>query len=576
MVTRWAWVWALLIAAMFATPATAQLVPCPSEPIETVVKLARKTFHCIEVERDERAGVIYRIVTDKGTPESALAPYRAMIRGIVDRTFTTWREARAVTTHGVSFVLLPTGGFTGNATGSLALTPYPTLGWDGEAECVVMVDLARITSLLAEQKATTNREDFLGLTVAHELAHCLQTWNWPRQRMARDANWWVEGIAEVLGAVAYPGAVDIFRRRYPLFKKTAATVPLTRMSYESVVFFQWVWNQRHADVFAFMDAMPSCQSSQDCSGTEEAAQRKATIAFLGKAQGGEGGARLQVFAQDFVDNAIPNAAGAPVGPPNPAPKQLVAAAAEVSVGGAPWTIQTRDLTVTKGDYTVLEFDMLQSARARDAKFPAPWGDLPHKVRPGCEGQAQFKLAFVPLNETAAKARYRLDQDKGCDKTPAAKVDACATGTWTVDADSHKAMLASWLGKDGRVDAVHGSVTFTFGQDGVARMEAKNFTAEATPIVEIESHVSVAVSGVDEGPWSTEGGRLTFTGGKGNTLSTVVKMTVGPISRTVSNQFLFERGSIYDYTCGAGTLVLRYAGPRSLPADRRPMWRLVRQ
>ena len=573
MVTRWAWVWALLVAALFATPAAAQFAPCADAGFTKLVGNVAPGFVCREVERGERAGVPFRIVSPSKADPQAIAEAQATMGDILEHSVTTWRAARQFATRPVSFVLFPSGKFVNGAEDALALAFKPKLPPSGE--CVILVDLARIGAVATQFKQGSNAEELMALTVAHELAHCVQDWGWQKQSVSPAARWWREGVAELLGAVAYPSAIDIFRRRYPLFKKTAATVPLTRMREESVVFFQWIWNKRHADLFGFMDAMPACADTA-CGSADEAAQRKATIAFLGKAQGGEGGARIQVFAQDFVDNAIPNAAGAPVGPPDPAPKQLVTGSADVPVGGTPWTIQTRDLTVSKGDYTVLEFDMLQSARARDAKFPAPWGDLPHKIRPGCEGQAHFKLAFVPVNDTAAKARYRLEQDKGCEKTPVAKVDACAAGTWTVDNEGHRAMLASWIGKEGRVDAVHGTVTFTFGADGVARLEAKDFTAEATPIVEIPSHVSVAVSGVDEGPWTTANGQLTFVGGKGNALSTVVKVTMGPISRTMKNQFLFERGSIYDYTCGAGTLLLRYAGPHSLPVDRRPVWHLVRK
>lgn len=577
MVPRWWLCVVVLVLALAPGGARAQLTDCGGATFTDVAHAVLPTFKCHELERRTRGGVEYRVVIDNWVSVADVAKPRALIGDVVEHTFATWLAVRPITTRGVTFVLLPEestppklieDGALGGAVRQLIGT--------AEQECLIVLNMARFRQLLVEYGTESNETDFFGLLVAHELAHCVQYWNHPGKWEPATADWWVEGVAELLAAVAYPGSVDIFHRRYPLFKKKMATVPLTQMTYETVIFFQWVWNHDHADIFTFMDEMPKCGSGQPCTGADEAAQRRGVLRFLGKAHGAPGSERMQVFAQDVVDNAIPNHHGAPAGKPEPATEQIVRDSAVVPMGGTPWTLQTRDLTVENGDYFALEYAMFPSARARDAAFPSPWDALPMTIAPGCERAARFKLAYIPLDETSAeKAHYKLDKTKGCEKVAVSGTrDACATGDWTVDRAQYRAMLGRMLQGSGTVDAVSGDLAFTFDGEGAARFAAADFTVKGAPSTEIESHVAIVANGVNQGRWSAENGRLVFEAPPG-TLKVSVTVDVGGFSHSTENSYLFEPG-VYAYSCADGALQLRYAGPQIMPPDMAPVWHLVRR
>ena len=102
-------------------------------------------------------------------------------------------------------------------------------------------------------------------TVAHEVFHCFQLWNFPAHTAKgyKSANeWWVEGSAEYFSNTVYPTTNDEWKR-VNRFDRRSSTLPLTRMSYETTVFFQYMANQLgDAAIIALFKSFPVTTSPQ--------------------------------------------------------------------------------------------------------------------------------------------------------------------------------------------------------------------------------------------------------------------------------------------------------------------------
>jgi hypothetical protein len=96
-------------------------------------------------------------------------------------------------------------------------------------------------------------------SVAHEIAHCYQYWNYPGQMDVHPdhSGWWMEGSAEYFSNLVYPA--DNFEYRFTSeWESDTKNHPLEIRSYSNFLFFQYLDNVRSpAVVAAFPSAMPT-------------------------------------------------------------------------------------------------------------------------------------------------------------------------------------------------------------------------------------------------------------------------------------------------------------------------------
>ena len=80
--------------------------------------------------------------------------------------------------------------------------------------------------------------------IAHEIAHCFQSWNFKDQLLGpgSDSKWWSEGMAEYFSNVVYKD-VNAEHQYKDEFASLSTTRPLTGMSYENFAFFQFMGNR---------------------------------------------------------------------------------------------------------------------------------------------------------------------------------------------------------------------------------------------------------------------------------------------------------------------------------------------
>lgn len=105
-------------------------------------------------------------------------------------------------------------------------------------------------------------------TLAHELFHCFQQWNMPRQFFGDDSDewvpitdWWVEGTAEHFSNVVYPALNDEWYQWADRFDGVSPFRPITDMKYEATVFWQYLeWQIGNAGIIDLLKTLPTNRS----------------------------------------------------------------------------------------------------------------------------------------------------------------------------------------------------------------------------------------------------------------------------------------------------------------------------
>ena len=101
---------------------------------------------------------------------------------------------------------------------------------------------------------------FFKQTVAHEMFHCYQYWNYPEASMwvpYEENDWWLEGTADYFSNYVYP-TVNGEHMYTPSFDDRSPIYSLIEMDYENVVLFQYLANEiGNAGVLRLIESMPT-------------------------------------------------------------------------------------------------------------------------------------------------------------------------------------------------------------------------------------------------------------------------------------------------------------------------------
>ncbi len=564
----------LLVLLLTAAPGVqAQtFLDCNGKDFLAAVQEGFPKFACAEIGRASPGGLPVRFVRDANdktfaAEATATAEAIATIAGAVDKALQVWTgAAAALTFREATFVI-----------GSPA-TPQISTRWarfrgltigpaedTGPPECIVLIDLNRIAE--KAQPAPENMEEGLAFVAAHEYAHCLQRWNFFAAMRAAGSGWWVEGTASLLGSVVSPGAMTIFRDERNFLDGIAAQ-PIIKMSYENVLFFQWMWNTSPGSVFDLMRALPKGPG----------ATLDGQAAALRRALGGlDSSERLADFAQKLADNGIPNAAGGLPGKLKPGGPVIVTDTGKVPLPGQAWTVQLRPVVFRGGTYLATVTGAL-GGRAVKKEGDTEWSaDFPMASgTTDCDKEERYLMATVTTDK---EAQIALDvrRIQSCRKAFALSgpmaTDACVTGAWTVDEPARRALLAGWLAKDGAVSGMGGEMRFTFNADNTASVAATAFAADIAGKTDPPVEVHVAVDGTDAGQWSAAGSTLQYKSG-GGTLAVDIVVNVSGMTLSAPSKAAFEDGT-WAYSCTGDTLELSYTGPVPVPPDHTPRFTLRR-
>jgi len=518
------------------------------------------SFDCVEIARKAVAAgskwIEMRILRDAKTDPAALKFYPKETEFALKTAFAAWFGAGELQTRAITIVLLPPEAGSLGAKGE----DFANTHLIASGECIVQVSLKRIETVMAAVNANQTAE-FFDKVLAHESFHCVQGWNWPQQAAAPGAAWWVEASANMASDVAFEPTAQDIAANYRRFDATSASVPLTQMTYEGVVFWMWLWQTDKGRVYPTLAAMP-------VGGGGEGDQRAALVAALGEGM-------LTSFAEAYLDGAIATPKGTKVTQPELGPAVSVTGDTEIAFSAHPFTIERQILQFSGGDFSVWTGGD-GAFQSRD-QTGGDWAELGPQISPEDCKDVTMLLAgrFVPDTMAAAKRIMvkLLTKCWECEKLP--KMDQCLVGTWQFSDESIHSLLQSRnTSPDVNYSGVGGKAFLAIDKDGKAQ-----FVAEGLKIgAEIKSDlgdiiINVEANGIDTGEWSGDAGKMNYCS-TGSDVAVTTRVEAPMLGEQTTESEGMVQNAQFSYACMGGDLALEYIGPMVL-GENAPRWLLTR-
>jgi Predicted Zn-dependent protease (DUF2268) len=405
--------------------------------------------------------------------------------------------------------------------------------------------------------------------LAHELFHCFQYWNLDPQMHANYAarEWWVEGTAEYFSNVAYP-TVNEEWDRIPEFDQLSSKTPLTKLSYENTVFFQFLANRiSNEGIIAFLATLPTA------GGTAE--QEKALRRYPGFAD------LFQDFAQSYLDKQIADTSGAmlPVNPTIKPFEPTIVGSIKLQLLAAPFTIARFAPVFDPGDaFTITTKRSDEPGRngARVFETTGNWSaTLPETI--GCSDPHTYLLAITVL-EAAPEDSSTIVYDIAAADAKCQQTDACLIGSWEVT-DFEAYLVAAYSATnsaiDVRYDGQSGSLNYNFGSHDVTVL-AQDFEIDlGASIAGSNAEIAIILDGETTTTYRTDapgsGSADSVPSGIKVTLQVVLDGDV--VYDDEAPAFLQLIGGSFGYACDGDTLQLSVLGPSGEPL---PPMTLTRQ
>jgi len=464
---------------------------CTSNP--DVVKLhpALAKSECKLVGTSTFKNVLIETYQDTLMPEASAKLFRAAIAEASIKSMASFSSLKpGIEFHAIEFVITPKakiGGITG--------VPK-VMGVSNSEMCIITLN-GDINSLKMEGGGKAS--DFPSLfgetyknTVAHEIAHCFQSWNFPQQMQAGSTQWWDEGTAMYLAGTLYPFATPSQAKVVKQFDKLSATTPLTKLDYHTYVFFAWLGQKRGPKaMFDFMAAMPKVAG--------ETAQRNALLSYISAKE-------LQQFAYDYVDGRIKGPKLDVIGKPDMGPMQLISGDVQKKFIGKPFTIMRGQFTIKDGDYTVKTVSSTSPEPAY-SRTAFQWGEMDKKVEASCSSPLAYQYAaFVTdgkdITETLTADLTKENKDcKAC--VNLGQRDKCVIGRWIMDDESLASFLKlAWDNQTGPL--ITGDAIFEFLDNGQMKLTFKKL--KIVVFYQLTQSTVIA-NGIQSGKWSSSSGQL---------------------------------------------------------------------
>jgi hypothetical protein len=346
-------------------------------------------------------------------------------------------------------------------------------------------------------------------TVAHEMFHCFQQWQYPDHFDSSWAvqDWWGEATAEYFSNVVYPAVNDEWPR-VPYFGYNSATHPLVEMSYENWIFFQYLANQvGDPGVLALIKSMPVAGTTSD------QAAKLATYPNIET--------MFHQFGRDFVDKKIVDADQPTLVPTGwlyvPPQFRLTFGPGDHSVSllsAPPFTLTRYGLNFAPERVyavTVAESGPTGLYASRLYPGPANWIPLPSTVSSGC-GKVNYYFLATSTSPTSGDF-YTVAVT--ADVLQQTKCDACLQGTWELNKDSFLGYISTPFLNTGSLfqpDPPQGSWRYTFDKTGtLAALFDFAFSyrlQQTSPTGSINTDVLLTVDGPGQALyWVPEDGKL---------------------------------------------------------------------
>jgi hypothetical protein len=337
----------------------------------------------------------------------------------------------------------------------------------------------------------TYGDDNFRQVIAHEMAHCLQSGTFPRQRNVHYefTLWLFEGLADYLANVVYPTATcggqrcDLEWGHVKGLPAIELATTLFDRSYENTLFFQYLyWFLGDAGIFELVRSMPT--------EGERAEQEAALGAYAGMDELYHG------FARAMTDGAVDDTGGGVV------PYVGLAVPLEIDGLGTPFLDEsikpfgvTRwQLTAADGKQVTLEYRPKAGARESARPPDSPdWGGVPGELPYADCDSGTILLVTSTKREEGFELHVPDVQETATSGGPGG---SSLEGDWIVDNTTIAERVKNTFPQQ-TVDHYGGEIRASFRADGTVEVEYDGF--------EISGHSDT--SGFGDATLHTE---LTFT------------------------------------------------------------------
>jgi hypothetical protein len=429
-------------------------------------------------------------------------------------------------------------------------------GFSLAEECVISIN----TPILLQTELIFQEQVF-----AHELFHCVQRWSFGAANDAGPtAAWWQEGSANLFASMVGSDAA-LFQAMGSAFLGSIHEKPLTQQSYNSIVFFAWLWQQglkTTGSLFKGLATQPG-----------EAAQMAAVEAALGEDL-------LDAFARALADGtiALPNGFEFDALVPVPAKIHTFTMDGQWEASKIPFTVDLHQLNFLGGSFAVsdpVRYDVRREGSA-------DWGEMPITIEPqDCKEEQVFIAARFVTSKLADSYGLpvfasRYAECHICQALPEA--DQCLIGTWKLRNDSLLAYLklVADKTKNVRYSTAAGTVQLVVTADGQAQWVTQGLDIGAqvfVPELGDEIEIEVEMDGIVTGRWSTGASEMHFCA-ESIAAKYTSRVRVPGMDEDVVTDSLPLQDSYLTYECHPGTLTAVYTGPEEV-AGPAPSWTLDR-
>ena len=373
-------------------------------------------------------------------------------------------------------------------------------------------------------------------TVAHEVFHCFQGWNMPRQLYGDNSatwvsytNWWAEGSAEYFATVVYPCTNDEHQFIHSFDMRSART-SLLQFSYQNFMFFQFLANQGglgNRGIVRFLKSSPTS------GGWNEQAAHLAGVANMPEL--------FKQFGQDYLDRKLTDSCKNERLPVNPrAGKRLrIMGPGNYEAKTASFVLARRQVEFDNG----WEFGIKtkrEGPTMRDSSKEPPnqtWEPFPEKVITSCAESHRKLLVTAATGDAQADYTFSIAVKSGNPRqVRSAKVDKCLVGTWRLENESEdraansmlSQLLPPGLGASTTLSS-SGATHLHFDRGCKSSVTYKDRTAtETTKITRRSQSVQIVAkrisNGTDIADYAAGGGIITFSNFQGGSCEDELRTT----------------------------------------------------
>ena len=379
--------------------------------------------------------------------------------------------------------------------------------------------------------------------MAHEIFHCVQVASQSAAQMAtgamgrgRSGDWWIEGSADWFATLA-TAPPDYLDDRLSAFDRDSGSMPLFDMSYQSVVFFEWLGGARGPGaVLPFLSRMAAVR--------DRAAQMSAMRAALTPA------AWLQ-FAQAYLDKQIHYPGGRALDlHPTDGPGEIWTATRAARLDAAPFVIARGTLDFSCGRWQTAAVPATALAAQREG---STWGTLPAELRGEAGRETRFRYAIFNAADDSRQLTLTGTLAVACAQCMTSQArNSCMVGLWEFESGGRLEWVRRHMPPGLHVsNRTEKGQTMTFNDDGSFSLGA--YRGQTKVANDRGVRGTGNVSSHARGRWATSGNALYLCRDMHNVGGTINVQGPGGVNRTVRVPVEAATTLRWNYNCAGNAL-----------------------